>query len=418
MKSGYRVIDVDTHVTPSFEILMSYGDAELRAAVDELAPYVRRTRPVPGRGHPPTEYGVLRINPRTYPRIAGQSEAEPETGKGAGARGTLEGRVENLASTSIHDGVQHDNAAGRLVDMDTEGVDIDVIVPGTWACGSTALRPALVKGLYESYHRYMKEYCSADPRRLKGLALAACGDPAYAAKSVEMLANESWVAAVWPVLPEGLPVDDPSLNVLWEVMNEANLPIIHHSFFYEPPYFPGYRDIWGNMAVARTAAHMWGAQRLMSYVLISGMLDRYPNLRVGTIETGHGWLPHWLIRLSSQIAYVKGTVPANLKHTPLEYARMGRVFCAIEEHEGVQMTQCCTEILGDGVLMYSSDYPHPESQFPEHTANVLTWEALLGKEAMAKLLADNAAGFLRLSTTPWEGDDRIGAAPGTFEAQR
>ena len=411
------MIDVDTHVTPSYEVLMGYADEALRARSDELAPFVRRTTPTPGRGHPTTEYGQLRINPRTYPRVAGQKEAEAEAGKGAGARGTLEGRVDNLASSPVHVGVQHENSAGRLLDMDVEGVDIDVIVPGTWACGSTALDPSLTKGLYESYHRYMTEYCSADSRRLKGLVLAAGGDPLYAARTVERLAGEDWVAAVWPVLPEGLPIDDPDLEPLWSVMNEAGLPIIHHSFFYEPPYFPGYRDIWGNMAVARTAAHMWGAQRVLAYVLISGMLDRYPNLRVGTIETGHGWLPHWLIRLSSQIAYVKGTVPAGLQHTPLEYARMGKVFCAIEEHEGPMMTRACNDLIGDGVLMYSSDYPHPESQFPDHTDKVLAWEPVLGKDAMVKLMGGNAASYLRLASTPWD-DDRSASTLGSPAAAR
>ena len=52
----------------------------------------------------------------------------------------------------------------------------------------------------------------------------------------------------------GLPVDDPDLAPIWEAMDETNLPYCHHSFFYEPPYFPGYRDIWGNAVVARTLA--------------------------------------------------------------------------------------------------------------------------------------------------------------------
>lgn len=75
MKSGYHIIDVDTHVTPSYEVLMSYADEALRARADELTPYVRITTPAPGRGHPETEYGQLRINPRTYPRVAGQNDS-------------------------------------------------------------------------------------------------------------------------------------------------------------------------------------------------------------------------------------------------------------------------------------------------------------------------------------------------------
>ena len=92
-------------------------------------------------------------------------------------------------------------------------------------------------------------------------------------------------------------------------MNDLHLPIMHHSFFYEPPYFPGYRDIWGNAAIARTAAHPWGAAASLAYIIAGGILDRYPNIKVGFSETGHGWLPYWLLRLDSQVIYVKGVVP-------------------------------------------------------------------------------------------------------------
>jgi uncharacterized protein len=223
---------------------------------------------------------------------------------------------------------------------------------------------------------------------------------------------------VWIVLPEGLPVDDPDLDPIFAAMNEANLPIVHHSFFYEAPYFPGYRDVWGNAAFARTAAHPWGAQRLLGYVLISGLLDRYPNLRVGTVETGHGWLPNFILRLDKQIRFVAGgTIPPELEHTPLEFVEMGRVFCAIEPFEGPQMTKAVIDILGDHVLMYESDFPHPECMFPDTTDHVIAWRDVLGEPATRKLMGDNAARFLRLLSTPW--DDIIDRpAAGTVSGSR
>jgi predicted TIM-barrel fold metal-dependent hydrolase len=410
MREGYRIIDIDTHVTPSKEVLLRYADQALRARVDELAPYTHKVKTVPGRGHPEHDYEILRFNPRPYQRVAGQKETVKEEGQGAGARGALEGRVDNLAIKHVHPNIQHDNPTGRLLDMDVEGVDIDLIIPGTWATGSSILEVRLAAGLYDAYHRYMADYCSADPRRLKGLILAQGADPQRAAATIRALAQEEWVAAVWPILPEGLPIDDPDLAPIWEAMNEYDLPLVHHSFFYEPPYFPGYRDIWGNGAVARTAAHVWGAERLLAYVLISGMLDRYPNLRVGTVETGHGWLPHWLIRLTSQIKYVKGAVPPDLKHTPLEYAAMGKVFCAIEAHEGPQMTKAVIDLLGDHVLMYESDFPHPESLFPHSTDHVIAWRSVIGETATRKLMGENAARFLRLLSTPWETPAQVAGA--------
>jgi len=48
-----------------------------------------------------------------------------------------------------------------------------------------------------------------------------------------------------------------------------------------------------------------------------------------------------------------------------------------------------TDYLGDGLLMYSSDYPHSESRFPESTDKVLAWKSL-GDEVMQKMLWNNA----------------------------
>jgi predicted TIM-barrel fold metal-dependent hydrolase len=402
VRSGYRIIDVDTHVTPSLEVLMRYADDELRTRADELVPFTRMTKPIAGRGHPNHEYGVVRVNALPYSRMAGRKDGE--TGPtGAGTRGALEGRTNNEARKPVHESIQHDNPTGRLLDMDVEGVDINLIIPGTWAPGSSALEINLAKSMHRAYHRYMADYTSVDSRRLKGLMLAHAGDPRWAAQQIERLAGEDWVAGVWVVLPEGLPIDDPDLDPIFAAMNEANLPIVHHSFFYEAPYFPGYRDIWGNAAVARSAAHIWGAQRLMAYVLVSGLLDKYPNLRVGTVETGHGWLPNWLIRLDKQIRFVsEGTVPPELKHTPLEFVEMGRLFCAIEAFEGPQMTKAVIDILGDHVLMYESDFPHPECMFPDSTDHVIAWRDVLGEDATRKLMGENAMRFLRLLSTPWD----------------
>ena len=406
MRQGYKVIDVDTHVTPSIEVLMRYADQELLDRADELKPYTRLTKPVPGRGHPTEDYGVVRVDPYPFERMAGRKYGDTEQPAGAGARGALEGRTKNEATKSIHDRIQHDNSADRLLDMDVEGVDINLIIPGTWAPGSSALEVRLAAAMHRAYHRYMTDYTSVNDRRLKGIMLADCRTPEESAATITELAKRDWVAGVWPVLPEGLPIDDPDLDPIFAAMNEANLPIVHHSFFYEAPYFPGYRDVWGNAAFARTAAHVWGAQRLLGYVLISGMLDRFPNLRVGCVETGHGWIANFIVRLDKQIRFVTGgTVPPELKHTPMEFVQQGRVFCAIEAFEGPVMTKGVIDVLGEDLLMFESDFPHPACMFPDSTDHVIGWRDVIGESALRKLMGENAMKFLRLASTPWSDGD-------------
>ena len=262
--------------------------------------------------------------------MAGRNRA-PAAGAD-GDRGFLSGRTQMVTRQPITARVAEDNGRGRLRDMDLEGRDIDFIIPGPWAYGAPALAPHLAHGLYRAYHRYMADYCAADSRRLKSMILALASDPAWSAQTIKQHAREDWVAAVWPLLPEGMPIDDPDLEPIWAAADEADLPIMYHAFTIETPYFPGYRDIWDNPAMGRCAGQTWGGQRFLSFMLMGGMLDRYPRLRVGALESGHGWLPHWLTRLTRQIDYVRGSVSPALKHTPSSTRR----WAASSEHRPVR----------------------------------------------------------------------------------
>ena len=122
------------------------------------------------------------------------------------------------------------------------------------------------------------------------------------------------------------------------------------------------------------------------------LFDRYPSLRMGVLECGFGWLPFWARRMDEQAIYVGGTAPLKMK--PSEYMMSGRFFCSIEHHEGEDMLDHVTRFLGDGVLMYASDYPHSECQFPNSVSNILAWSGI-GPERQRKLLSDNADRFLR-----------------------
>ena len=157
MKNGYRVIDIDTHVNPSLDTLVKYVDPSFRPRLDELKPYTRTVG----------EYNALSIASIPFDRFPGEAPSGDDQAAVAGGRGALEGRVTRNSGHHRVDpqkGVSDENAAGRLADMDLEGRDVDVIIPGTWANGLTGIEDVtLAEGLYSAYHRYMREYCSADP---------------------------------------------------------------------------------------------------------------------------------------------------------------------------------------------------------------------------------------------------------------
>ena len=144
--------------------------------------------------------------------------------------------------------------------------------------------------------------------------------------------------------------------------------------------------------VGAVAALFWCGQRNMASIIGAGIMDRYPNIRVGTLEAGHGWLPAWVNRLEEHTKLCPEALPL-LKQTIREYVTGGRYFQSIEVSEGAAITQSVIDLLGSDILMFGSDYPHGESWFPVSVETVLNWKLKEGD--LRKLLWDNAARYYR-----------------------
>jgi len=154
-----------------------------------------------------------------------------------------------------------------------------------------------------------------------------------------------------------------------------------------PPYAPGGLDTWENLWLQRSAAHPWCGMRNMAALIGAGVMDRYPRLRVATLEAGHGWLPFWMSRIDEHAETIAAALPA-LKARPSDYVRSGRYFQSIEIPEGEKLTNAVIDLVGEDVLMYASDYPHGESHFPESVERVLAWD--MPQHRKRKLFWDNA----------------------------
>jgi predicted TIM-barrel fold metal-dependent hydrolase len=330
MKNGFRVYDADTHVNPAAEVIERYVDPGFRPRLAELAAY-------------------------RFP-----------VGQGA--------------------------VGGVAEFHNDEGTDVHFLIPTSWLSLVGLPDPALEIGVIRAYHRHMADFCGQYPTRLKSMIVASSRVVDEAVREIREWGRSKWAVAVMPLLAKDMPADHPDLYPIWEAAQEYDLPIANHSFTWNPPYYPGYQDLWENIFLSRLAAHPWGAMRFVGSFIGGGLFDRYPSLRMGVLECGFGWLPFWARRMNEQAVYVGGTAP--LKHTPSDYMASGRFFCSIEHHEGEDMFNYVTHFLGDDILMYASDYPHSECQFPESVDNILAWSSLK-EDTKRKLLWGNANRFFK-----------------------
>jgi predicted TIM-barrel fold metal-dependent hydrolase len=217
--------------------------------------------------------------------------------------------------------------------------------------------------------------------------LISARDIAGSLAEIRHWARSRWAWAVMAYAPAGMPLDHPELEPIWAAAAEHDFAVVLHTFTVMPPYAPGGEDTWENLFLQRSAAHPWCGMRNMAALIGSGVMDRYPGLRIGTLEAGHGWLPFWMARLDEHAKTVKAALP-DLQHQPSEYVLSGRYFQSIEIPEGERLTNSVIDLLGEDVLMYASDYPHGESWFPESATTVLGWK--MPPERRRKLFWDNA----------------------------
>ena len=371
-RNGYRIFDSDTHVGPYMEVLERYlTDAEKR----RLAGW-EQYKTVNDHGHQTYNRGQ-----RLYRRRIGDAKADQApAGYMAGFTGVK--RERDVARRGDHD------PAERIKDLDYEGVDVNLMLPsgwfGTWTADEDA---ALETGMYRAYHRWMQDYCSDYPQRLGGLVLAAGRDVQGSVAEIERWANARWAWAVMVYAPYGMPLDHPDLEPIWAAAAQHDFAIVLHTFTVMPPYAPGGLDTWENLWLQRSAAHPWCGMRNMAALIGSGIMDRYPTLRIGTLEAGHGWLPFWMKRLDEHAETIRAALP-ELRMKPSDYVTSGRYFQSIEIPEGGPMTNAVADLVGDDVLMYASDYPHGESHFPESVKLAMAWE--MPEARRRKLMWDNA----------------------------
>jgi predicted TIM-barrel fold metal-dependent hydrolase len=179
-----------------------------------------------------------------------------------------------------------------------------------------------------------------------------------------------------------LPVFDP----LWAAIQEHDLSITYHVSTGRDP-----RAARGNGgAIINYVVHSLSPtiEPIVS-MCSSGVLERFPKLRVATIEADAGWIP-WMMQKMDE-AYLKHHfwVRPKLKELPSQYYR-NNCFASFGEDRAALLL---LEAFGlQACLMWANDYPHHEGSWP-HSAEAIerTFPEGLSEITRAGLLGLNAA---------------------------
>ena len=275
----------------------------------------------------------------------------------------------------------------RLVDMDLEGIDVAVLFPPgsgeEWAMGDRDFAAALCATMNDA----RAEYASYAPDRIKLVAKLPMIEPKLAAEELERCVTQhGFVGMVTATHVRDKNLDDECFDVVWETAQRLGVAVCTHGGGQAPGQTPFIIDRFDTRLGIHAMTHPVGAMQAVFNFTVGGILHRFPELRVGFLEAGVGWLPFWLERLDEHWEMMPEQAPI-IDRPPSEYF-LGRCHLTTEPDE--KMTPYVFSSVADDIICYSSDYCHFDCAFPD-SVKILEARSDIEEGIKDNLFSRNAA---------------------------
>lgn len=247
-----------------------------------------------------------------------------------------------------------------IKDNESDGVWGGVLFPSISLVFYGIEDSALLSAVCRTYSDWAIEFASAYPDRLRALAMINLDDVDLAVAELTRCRERGATGALIPVAqPPDRPYDSPIYEPFWAAAQDLDMPLNLHVATNRSP------DEWKRIYKfsEHAAAPDYWVRVSLGDIIMSGVFDRFPKLRVGSVEHEAGWAAFWLRRLdhlyteSIDISAVKFANDA----LPSDVFRRNVFICFSEDSVAVRDR----DIIGSGNLLWGSDYPHAESTFPQ-----------------------------------------------------
>jgi predicted TIM-barrel fold metal-dependent hydrolase len=259
----------------------------------------------------------------------------------------------------------------RVADMDVDGVASQVTSPSFVRLGGALfLEPAdrdLALQCLRAWNDFvLDEWCATAPDRFVPVAIAPLWDPELAAAEVARTAARGARMLSFVEDPTGLGL--PSLythhwDPLLRAVLDADLALSMHFGSSSVIPFP----VAGAPNVTTQTLLGTNAMAALTHLVFSGLLQRFPSIRIVLSESGIGWVPYLLERLDQMWFEHRHYQQFDPDTRPSDLFRRNVWVCSVLTEEfGMSLH----EQIGTDRILVESDYPHADSRWP-HTRDVL-----------------------------------------------
>src|SRR5438067_4421313 len=277
----------------------------------------------------------------------------------------------------------------QLAAIEADAIDVTVMYPTAALSIGVVRELDFATALTRAYNDWLYEFCQTSPARLKYVALIAPQDAVAAAAELRRAVTER--GAVGAMLPTYVPLrpdwGHSHYDPIYAAAEELDVGLGFHATMHESVG----AQRFSNFINVHTVGHPVEQLIALCGSVIGGVLERFPRLRLAYLESGIGWVPYIMDRLDEEVEKRGADEAPYLTMLPSEYiAKSGRIFFGVECGE-----KTIPDTLRWGLedtLLYSSDYPHWDGDWPHTVAHVRD-RTDLPETVKRKMLHDNAVRF-------------------------
>lgn len=340
------VVDADVHVTPPPTFWAEYLSPQFR----DLAPTVETDGEF--------DYIVFEGQRRKVNLMQSQAGRTYEQYKNAG----------KLSDMRIGGWMP----AKRLEDMDRDGIDKAIVFGGgPLSTGNTEL----YLDSFDAFNRWQSDFCADSNGRLFGVSFLTTIDVDQTIRGMQAAKERGDVAVNLPAFPQSMSqftkansvwqamtgdpngdrkYRDPEFDPLWAAAVELDMPITFH-LGARVSRFKDKSNFLPDLPMGKVA--MLEPPAIMIY---GGVFDRFPDLRIGLIESGAGWIPWAADYMDRNWHLQKHWTECDIKNPPSYYFDQNIYASFISDPVAIELRHRP----GCKNIMWSSDYPHSETTFP------------------------------------------------------
>ncbi|MCH8191619.1 MAG: amidohydrolase [Chloroflexi bacterium] len=302
-------------------------------------------------------------------------------------------RPEDLKWTGVRYGKEilpacYDGKA-RLEALDVDGVDAEILYPPVRA-SLTFTRQSDPEVQLAGLHAYndwlMNDFCAADPDRLFGIAQMPNLDIEASIADIKRAKEMGFRGVLiynWPSGAEAISrADDP----FWAAAEEMEMPVSIHLMLASQ--IQGQRRAPVQEAGAAIGASAFATiMPLMVELIFTGVFDRFPKLKMVAVETGAGWIPHFLEMVDDRYWRNRIWAKVDLKKVPSRYFHDNWLATFIVDRIGVEIRHA----IGVENMSWSTDFPHHGNDWPYSRRTIDEHFVNVPDDDRKKIVCDNIA---------------------------